>query len=232
MKPFIIIGHGRSGTVMLQTSLNNHPDITCYPEMLSHVKSRRIRYQNKFFNENNNKWIEYNSTDYILKNLFKDGIGFKILLHQISFWNLWNFFSKSNINFLYIKRNPIVRYVSGMQARKSGIWYIDQTKPLISIEPIKIEVSDFLNDITYCESLEKNLKYLKNIHEIEYKEFVNNYDNIVDGIFDYLDVERFRVKPNSQKINSLMIEDRVTNWQDFSNYIADTSYSYLLKDLI
>lgn len=233
---FAIVGNARSGTSMLRTSISNHPDCICYPEILIYNDNDRLKSHQKVFG--NNDFFDKDGLTSIDKYLNKNlntpqkPNGFKILLHDVSDWNMWNFFNEHNYKVILITRNYIAGYVSHLQGMQTGQFNIYNKEKIIPAESVDIDMEDFYIHLEF--RMQNDLKILhkvKNLHVVRYQDLLLDYQSTVGQVFRFLGVKQNEVKPTTIKLNSKNFKERIKNYESFFKTL-EAKYSYLKDDLI
>lgn len=241
MDPLIIIGGVRSGTTFLQESLNSHPKISCASELLSTSKDTRKRHHSIYFKNNHylkeqkeksqrKRAIKYLENIVWPKNKIGRRCGFKMLTYQLDSWDIWDYIEEKNIDFIFIYRNHIARFISLIQATSTNVWSKRVYHPSVIADPVKIKIDDLYNFIELSKENEKRIKGFKSVFEISYESIVKNNKYTMNSIFEHFNLKDCKTFSKIVKQQSWDIESRIVNFEKFAENLKD-KYKYLLDDL-
>ena len=239
MKPLIIVSNSRTGTNFLRSSINNHPHIRCHPELFNLQDKTRKKIHMRFFK--NDKYIEKIQKEvgieYLEKTIWPEvqenkRYGFKILLDQITRWDLWEYLESIECYYLLLIRNPLVRFVSGLQARETGLWHRLKDEKLQNAPPVKIDLTELYSFVSTTILWESRvIQNFKRLYIVRYKDMLNEYDNVMKKVFEFLEVSNYN-NPISdyKKQQSCSFEKRIKNFEYLKKNLKN-EYLYLLNDL-
>jgi hypothetical protein len=236
MNPLIIIGTERRGTNFLRGSINDHPDIKCVSALLAgREEIRKINHQNYFEDDG---WLKNLTHEESIKYMEErvwdqdERFGFKILFWQMDECKIWDYLSKKDFYCILALRNPIATYISFLQASIIDSWSLSDGQEQTKTPKVEIDVESFylyLNRIVAWES--RAINTFKNIHMVHYKDMVMDYNNTMDGVFEYLGISQHNPTQHLKKQNSWDFKERVFKFDEFSRELKK-QYRYMLNDLV
>lgn len=243
MKPFIIMGNSRTGTSFLRSSINSHPDVYCFPEILNQIEEERKKCHQHYLKDDD--WLKIHpgrslkelAVKYLEEKIWPEnvrsiGIGFKVIFNQIDMWDTWEYLEEKDLNYIFTVRNQIARYVSYLQAKNSDEWDLLPHEKVKVAPPVKIDMNDFYLHLRKRRiQEEKAVKMFKKLHIVHYNDMVRDYDNTMSKVFKYLGLSQHKAHPKSKKQQSWDFRLRVKNFNEFSKKLKD-EYKYMLNDIL
>ncbi len=219
---FIISGMARSGTTLLQHSLNAHPKITCWGELLNENTDTRMRaYKEmpaKLGEEpilRNGKGSNYLSRFFNAEKKQNDLIGAKVLESHAERSDGWTIIKSENVRVLFCVRHPLASFISKEQSMEDQVWN-GPSKP----KKMKIEFN--LNKWEQYEIRWYKMcdRMPKNSFKVYYHDLVFNYKPTISQVFRFLDMPGIDLpKPKLTKQRQWNVLDRVTNPDVVSNIL-------------
>jgi LPS sulfotransferase NodH len=243
-KPFIILGTARTGSTMLWSYLNSHPDILCMRGVYGSTKKINFGkfykelpeeyYSDKLVKYRNNKPIEF-LENYVYKSYAKPykAVGFKYFYdhdrHLLNRNELVDFFKeKSYIKFIHIKRdNLLATLFSYKRALAQNQW----TKANTDFRT-KISVSECNN---YFLSIIENQRrfdqiFQDRILQVNYDELIQQAGETLIEIMNFLGVEKTSLRTETQKNNKIILADKIENYDELKDYFKNTNYEELFNE--
>lgn len=210
---FIILGHPRTGTSLLHTYLNAHPQLLSLNEALS---------------DNTNL-----STLLSPKPFFIKAVGFKFFYEYIKNEDkqliLFNLLKNWEVKIINIKRKNLLRvYVSLLIAEKTQEWSSIEThtkkNKTIEINPLECEKA-FYN----YKSLEKIVDEFvtqsnAKIIEIEYESYTEFPDLYNYKILKFLGLNPIKLHSLLKKQNPESLENLISNYSELKEYFKNSEF--------
>lgn len=219
---FIIYGSGRSGSTLLTSLLNSHPDVFCDGEVLSEKVIRRLHFPlpyiraiSKRASLNGKSTYGCGLMSYQLENHLNINHCQFIKDLVLSGWRI-----------IHIRRNNILNVIlSILTAQQDNVW-------------------ELRNSVTYNESRiyvnKKDLLFYINIHKFLHKtedEILKEvshykvvYENdlesgqwqfVMNNIFNFLELPPKQVSSNLKKKSNKDIADRITNYAEIEPILIE-----------
>lgn len=223
-KKFVLFADGRSGSELLRSLINSHPDIYCDGEVLNekvlfpylYVKSLSAITEKKIY-------------------------GFKVKLYQVirqkrSCKIFLSHLYTQDWKIIYLRRLNLLRQaISVLIGKERNKWHDTEKSPLQNLQ-IYIDFSEFIMQIEGLEkSLRKEQEILKNLphFKIVYEEDLlpqDKHQATLDKVFDYLGVESVPVKTKYYRTTSNCLSDFIQNYEEFLEFVNKTKYAKFLEN--
>lgn len=233
---FFIFAHYRSGSTLLSSLLDLHPDVKCereiflpyiflkYKKVLSPeliIKSRLLQCENENYG-------------FILRFAQLQKILYKSISKPNDF--LDRLYSQ-NWKIIHLKRNnPLKQAISNQIQLIRGQSHDTKEKPLnrtaVTIDPEKL-----ISNIEWMKKTSReedlllaNYKHIKVIYEKEllHSEF---HQETINRVFEFLDLEAVPVSAELNRVSTDNIGEYIENFEEINEFIKNTEYSkYLYED--
>lgn len=247
MLPFIIVGMPRTGSSLLLTTLQQHPEILAFSELFHPVLQERsgphaIRRNAAaiYFDPSTGSAMEFlENWVWCQINNSYPAVGFKVFGDYLKHPSTEGLFVKlkeniQDIRVIHIKRlNYLDVYVSKMIASKTGVWLkrcdlksADQSKEQdvrITINPTDAE-KFFLSMIEVDDFFSRHFcgeKYLP----IYYEQISDSLQNEANRIFDFLGVEARSVTAQLKKQIKKPKQEIIENFDELLHYFTDSRFA-------
>lgn len=254
MSQFVIYGIQRTGTTLIGTSLNNHPDILCLGELFDPNENYRpkemlpyilfIKNSNNL-NSNqtnliNNKETIFNYLDIYYSKSFKC-IGFKLMLNQtkrLPF--VLDYLKSRSLRIIKVVReNVLYTYVSRLRAQNTSVFHSTQLKSeeeFMNLSKTKIYIpTDSL--IENLDSISKENQELDesvqslgvNYITVSYNQLMENNPSKFDKILSFLEVKKKNeLFSNLKKVSPSELENSIENYNEVKQILEKSKYSSFL----
>lgn len=238
-QPFVILGTARTGTTMLWSYLNSHPEILCLRGVFG---SRDKINFGKFYTDlpeeyHSEKLIQFrndNPTAFLEKYVFKKyatqykAVGFKYFYdhdrHLANRGAIIDYFHSNNqLKFIHIKRdNLLAVYFSYKRSLSQNRWTdaISGYKTIITIQ----ELSDYFKFTTENQKLYDGL-FPKQILQVHYDSLLIQEDCILNEIMDFIGVKKMKLYSETQKNDNIKYSDFIENYSQLKKYFSNTVYA-------
>lgn len=227
-KLFIVLARPRTGSTLLMSYLNSHPDVNANGEVLARLNGRCHRAALRSAFARNRK-----------RGLFK-ARGFKLFFdHPFDTADdeLFETLSKlPNLHVIHLKRrNLLRRFVSRKIAHQSGQWCMFNPNAGKSPQEkkLRVEVNEIMNEFQRANILEQKC----NRYFIDYPmisvdyEYLAEYPNIVfRHVCDFLGVTEAVPATELLKQNPEPLRALVENYSELKQTFASTPWSYLFNE--
>lgn len=234
---FVIIGAPRTGSNLLMSLLNSHPNCLCYGEIFTNLKvgSWDIPFSLRKFGD-----LSYKKNDPIdyLENRIYSGYpkeiksaGFKLFYHHARKDNekvVWNYLKdERSIKKIHLIRDNFLEiYLSHISAKKSrqfvNTWNTSKNFQRIKVDPVECE--------NYFKNLNENINSLREyfaseeLMEIRYEELVNQRLTVLDDLLASLNLDSMKLIPKTFKQNFVAAEKRISNFNEVKKYFSGTKW--------
>lgn len=233
-KKFVIVSLARSGSNLLVSMLNGHPQIICEGELFNALNLKRKRSAIVF-------WLIINFPMlYLAKRLRtaaktqKPVYGFKLLVSQwpsdISKGLMM--LKKNNFQCLFLfRRNKIAQLLSLAVARQVDKWVV-RSKKEYNQQTIELDLSIVeraMKEIEYNLTLYHKLKEQYCDFEILYEEDLllpdKNGPKIAQKMADFLSIENHPLNNYTLKTDPRSDSERISNLDEFLAYCRNAGYT-------
>lgn len=222
---FVVYGAARTGTDMLCTALNRHPDIQCFLEIFNRECFPLTRGNAE-------------NTLRVVWDMVKEPVwGFKVLHYQGrgKYKDFWNFTTGTK-GILIRRENLLARFVSEQIARKDRRWNTDNEKEAERLRNdesrrVAVNIPQFLESAKRLtkESDEARERFDKWI-EITYEELIDDYDGNMKRILRFLEVDDTTIpQPIKYKVGR-PLHKAITNYMQVWWALRGTGYEKFLDD--
>lgn len=224
-KKFIVIASGRTGSNLLISYLNSHPNIEAKGELFRDLEGSTCKEVWDDFYNNKPKIIEM--------------AGCKIFYYHpfhTKDKSVWEFILKDrDIKIIHLVReNKLRTYLSLEIANKTDSWSRKNKKNIsLNKKQVEINFDEFLDRLNKIEQYEKEARSKFKNHsflEISYEQLVNDKEDTMKRVFDLLDLEERELKSNYKKQNKEKVSDLILNYDEFIGKLKKSKFSYL-RDL-
>ena len=224
-KKFVVITHSRTGSNLLISLLNDHPCIEAYGEIFRRLnKSSCKKIWHNTFNKKS-KSIEY--------------AGFKLFYyHPLDRDDLevWSFIERdTSIKIIYLRRQNMLRsFVSRKIAEKTNSWRLKNSDSGLKVADKKVDLSfeECLEEFEQIRLWQDRTMQTYRFHEsiqLTYEELVNHRDDVLNRVFEFLNVPVVPVKSKYKKQNQENLSDLIANYDEIYNSLSQTKWNSFLK---
>ena len=221
---FILVSHARSGSNLLLSTLNSHPNIIANSEI--------------FAGHNRNKGEDFYP---ILNSLFCDrpqniqAVGCKIFYYHLN-KNEWYELSKiPDLKVIHLIRQNKLSMIASMKvAFKTDQWGIknDSERIDISKKQIKIDDEALRNSFMQIDSWQAKTNEIFSKHQLKevfYEDFTSQFKNTIYRLYDFLDlpnlpdsdIEIKHKKQNPEPLNQL-----IKNYSELKQSFKNTPWQH------
>lgn len=222
---FIVITRSRTGSNLLMSFLDSHPEIIAKGEVFNRLNEKTTEsVWSKFFTKKP-KEIKY--------------AGFKIFYyHPMDCENreVWNIIGNNkSIKLIHLTRKNILKTVISREiAAKTDVW-TNKDKHRIDLKDKQISVSieECMNEIQKTKEYEEKTRNdFKNhaLMELTYEDLVENNQKLMNEVFRFLGVEATSVNSNYKKQNNEELRDLILNYSELSESLQNTKWVDYLND--
>jgi LPS sulfotransferase NodH len=253
MKKYFIMTRGRTGSSAIIDELNNvahirSPSLEPFlridfeefikkqPEVLDQIEIMMpfdlwsnkfwVKFVAKYFLEDRRLIQQYlKHQESLASREGSQAFGFKVLSHHFDETpQLSEVLLDRKYSALYLTRNSARQVISGMIAKKRGIY--NTKKEYKSNVKWKLDADEFKYLVKVEEDAKKSdIYFLSNSEfdfiEISYEKFLENRSEFFRGIFDFLDLPLELPRPSTYSVMIENIKGTIENYQDIAECAAD-----------
>jgi LPS sulfotransferase NodH len=228
--PFVVLGTQRSGTTLLITLLDSHPDVFCADEIFKLNPSKIHHEEFSYRNYKDKKIYEFLEYYFKINNTFK-AVGFKLMIDQLKVNpEILEFFKKNNMKIILVEReNTLKIYVSHLIAQRTNIWAfgspVKQTR--ISIDPGSIAAE--LDSINQKKEENRRISLEFDSLKVIYEKLIAKKEKTVMEILNFLNVNnKVELYSPLVKINTEELKDIIKNYKEIYGVLKNTKYEKYL----
>jgi len=213
---FVIYHEARTGSTMLQTGLNSHPDIFCGVEIFHHIYAKD--YLNAIIDIRSEKAAGFKLQHYQAKSDMS-GVDHDSS-HELT--DVRDVLVDQRYKIIRpIRKNKLEQYVSVMVAFETGRWHLFPICKHTSVPYTKIhfDSNDFKKwyhgvvEGTDSDLNDTSLSQLERL-DVFYEDMVNNWSDTIKSVTDFLDVRHIDSKPITKKVRLGKLSDWVENYEE------------------
>ena len=245
---FAIVGIRRTGTTLIRTTLNNHPDIKCYGEVFNfgrRFKRRRGHRCEGSYRRHINcipfghirDAVNRPSTvqaflDQLYTNTDSRSVGFKLTMTQKNrFPNVMDYFKQHEIHVIQVIRRNIlktlvsrsVKKVTGQSHTTTGM---QKTQINLEIPRLLPELERFDCENSQWEKDCAGLPFMK----VYYEDFVADKSQHLEEMLHFLNEEvRQDIGSNLKKGNPDNLSEIILNYDEVHNHLTKSRFAWCLE---
>ena len=220
---FVVITRSRTGSNLLMSLLNSHPNIVAKGELFRSLdgKSCKETWVNTFVNMP--KQIKY--------------FGFKIFYYHPLDSNdkeIWDYIKEDkSIRLIHLTRDNMLKTVVSREiADRTNTWTNKWGKNIqLSDKQVEIDIDYCLNEFEITKESENSTKNEYNREffiELTYEDLIKDNQKMMNEVFNFLELKETKVKSGYKKQNKEKLEELIVNYKDLYEAIKRTKWSYLL----
>jgi len=221
---FMILSSPRSGTHMLRTALNNHPQIVCHSEMF-----------NPDFIISEDYDVSASDHQILQEEIFKDyadsvdAVGFILHRSRARFgdWpDLWRKLqADKNIKIILLHRNNLLRRHLSHQVMRAKKTHKDVIQTFSAFELAK-EFSAMQQELVdFSERFAAH-----SILKISYEDMCNDYQETIGKVQNYLGLERRDIQPSISKNESMPLSEAISNYAKLKQKFSTTVWADYFRE--
>jgi LPS sulfotransferase NodH len=222
-RKFLLLTSPRSGTHMLKSSLDSHPNIVCLTEMFNpDYIEEKYPYDDSMPAQK--VLDEFIYCDY---NPEIKAVGF--CLHRIGArfgnWpNLWQILAEMpDLYVISLSRENLLRRYLSVQLQQIRNLEEAELKP-ITFDPEKL-MQDFQKQRKKIKDINEFLSHHPIIN-VTYEQLCKSYPATMKKLQDFLGVPAIDIQPNTAKRNNPPITNFILNYQELKQSFSTTEWSY------
>ncbi len=246
LQRFVVLSNARSGSNMLQSMLDEHPQVTCFGEAFnpSYGKGYANWVCKSFLRRMSDKYLRDYCMGAYLDSLCTvesrgdiRAVGFKVLYpgqfnRCPSFRHYWQTHEFKIVRL--IRRNLLRRYVSSMIANKENRWSASEHRG--ERVTVMVDIDDLHRAFSRMEAKNRGSDALANEFQnimVDYEQLVSNRDGIMRNIFEFLGVgedEAAIVAPRTAKQNPEKLDMLIENYDEVRAALMGSQYEWFLEE--
>ena len=229
---FLILFEGRTGSTLMGQMLNQHPQVIHIGEEVSHLQEQGFEAQRA--------WMErlYFETDQFDDPRIKPNpraVGFKVKLRKIASPDqLAQYIEAHGLRVIHmIRQNKIKQVVSSVRAidlhQRTGSYNLDQKDELCLPTAYEIPIERFNTTLLWLMEAEHRLDcFISHLSvpvlKITYESILEDYQQAMERLFQFLGVEPVPVTPQARKITPDDLRATLSNFEALKTFYRHTPY--------
>ena len=249
---FAILGTQRTGTTLIRTSLDSHPDVLCCGEVFL-LGKRPYSKADGFWSYSRQSignrmqavFSPEKATTHYLEQLYSSpgyaAIGFKLMLgHCLKRPHIWTQLLDRNTRFILVRRRNLLKtLVSRRSASESGVYHISRTLNVKSAvddwqaRGVNLDPATVIDDLdaigreneTWQARLSGNVSRI----EVVYEDYTRDIGGENERILDFLGVRRLPLTSDLEKVNPDDLGQSIKNLDEVASALKNTRYEKFLQ---
>ena len=240
---FILLGRPRSGTNLLITTLEQHPALLAYGELL---QQSTVRWNRKMGLERRH-WIEHaydEPQEYLTNVVFRDyptkikAVGFKLFYHHARKKpqkKVWQFLREDrDLHVIHLRRRNLLKIVlSRKLADRSGVWRLlgPQASELTDISdhprPIYLDYDDLQRRFTRMKAVEERRGAYYSGHpqlNLWYEDLAGEFAAQTRLVQEFLELDPRPLQPMIRKQAKRPLDEQIENYAELKKRFAGSEW--------
>ena len=236
---FVVFSHGRAGTNFLMNNLAAHPDTNVYMEPFHAVESERAVV-------NGRKWkTGESSSHFAYHEIFSNGSrvsGFKLFYfhcrEDIVSSDIWGALKNDlNLKVIFLnRRNLLMKYLSDMRAKKSGVWHPTRgdfsESQYGNVVDITVDIGELMRVMSdlYCGYHRVSELFSKHqCFHMFFEDMVDSSEGLFEETLDFLDLDSSEIVDTFKSGTLTEKTTRVTNGARVKEVVGSSIFADFLK---
>ncbi len=241
---FVLLSTQRSGSTLLRTALDSHPEVSCKGEVFlssyggghsfaDFLAERRLPILLGLLRRR--KFV-YEFLDKLYGEELYKAVGLKLMYDHVGyrpykFPMVMEYLRRNSVRVIHlIRENPLDTCISRQSARKTKIWHVmrDEESP-----KVMVDIPLLLKEIRIVEASKcrwrSKLKGFRTL-EVGYEEFVSDRSRTAGKILEFIDVDAgVELVSPYKRILAGPLRERVLNYQELKEELHLKGLGGLLK---
>ena len=241
---FILLGRPRSGSNFLITTLEQHPSVLAYGELL---QQPTVRWNRKMGLERRH-WIEHaydEPQEYITDVVFRDyptkvkAVGFKLFYHHARKEpqnKVWQFLREDrDLHVIHLRRRNLLKIIlSRKLAERSGEWRLvdsqvsQQTDTSDPSRPIYLDFDELKNMFTRMKAVEERRGAYYSGHprlDLWYEDLAADFAAHTRLVQKFLELDLRPLQPVTRKQARRPLDEQIENYAELKRSFAGSEWA-------
>lgn len=254
MQKFAILGIQRTGTTLVRTTLDSHPDIMCLGEIfqmrsgMAHGQAPRRGFktrtdlgyqsyiQQSALRRLRNRIARNSMVREYLDNIYQSpgyaAIGFKFMYSQLrKYPSVLQYIRTKNIRVIHVVRENVLKtHLSKLTMRARGLAHSTRKANLVSVRVPTNDLIKTLNKIQdngmrWKQALDGHSEYM----QITYESFVEDNASVLSEVLAFLEVDpNVSLQSDLVQLNTAPLHEIIENFDEVQDCLADTPFSWCI----
>ena len=247
MTKFVVFTTPRTGSTLIVKTLDAHPEILCAGELFFFKGDiYHTEYQYRFWRVPGGNKINYlvnypklfctlnNFLDkfYTHKDASIKAKGFKLMHFQTYYTpGIFQYLKKNDVKVIVLIRKNVLRNtLSDLKARSTKVYHNEGNASTLTMPTFKVDIEELGRKMQQIEGFNKQLENCTtNLNrKIIYYEDLENWDETISDVLNYLNVTNISLAPASKKLNPDRLEDMIENFSEVKSWLEKNNYEKYL----
>lgn len=248
---FVILGTQRTGTTLIRTSIDSHPDILCCGEVFllgrrpyskddGFWRYSRLTIGNRVRALLSPKRAASEYLDQLYSRTEYAAIGFKLMFgHYLKRPYIWPLLVDKDVRFILVRRRNLLKtLVSRRSASESGVYHVSRTLNVGSAvddwraRGVRLDPATIISDLDAIRTEDAAWKNqltgdIPNI-EIIYEDYIRDIENQNRRILEFLGVRTLPLTSDLKKVNPDDLSQSIKNFDEVTSVLKGTRYEEFL----
>lgn len=251
--PFVILGTNRTGTTLIATSLNSHPEVVCHGEAFKTFLPRApvdvddsgyLRYRQESLSRRLGHYVSRRLVvRAYLDRLYRPGpapeftcraVGFKLMFNQLrQSREIFAYLQRNSIRAINVYReNSLKTWVSRLTARASGVFHASGS---VQGAPVVVPLDDLIQRLERIEA-EKNawvslVGDRLPLMRVCYESFVADQAGEAESMLRFVGVACLPLHSPLRKVGEDRLQDAIANYDEVAQALRGMPYErFLVED--
>lgn len=258
MTKFVIVGIQRTGTTLIRTTIDSHPDILCLGEVFNAASGMWIRKERKALSElwarKDKSYGQYVSSslwrrlghigwrksivtgylDWLYGQQNPAAIGFKFMLnHMRGFPSVAPYLIDNQVRVIHVVRENVFDvHLSRLAMAERGMAHstVDDVKQV----KVGVPVDNLINELVAIRDDSERWSeiFQKNTPymRLSYEVFVANKDREANRVMDFLGVSKgVMLESALKKMNKMSLRDTIENFDEVRKKLTGTAFEWCIQ---
>jgi LPS sulfotransferase NodH len=243
---FVVLTQARTGSNMLVSMLDNHPEIRCIGEVFNPHST--FGYENWLrkspLRQITNSYMRDYCVEKYLDSLFalktKDNtraVGFKVIYPgQFDRWSNFRYYWQTyDFKIISLVRHNLLRkYLSSKIANLEDVWSAQADRG--KIVSVKVDVGDLKREIARMDTIYRLIDTLtiefRGI-QVSYEELSTSRESVMKAILQFLEIKEFdadTLKARTAKQNPYRLDELIENYDEVRSVLRNTQHEWFLEE--
>ena len=248
---FVILGTQRTGTTLVRTCLNSHPDVLCCGEVFKLAKPSYKKPDGLWHYTRrplarrigalvNPRGVTADFLDNMYSEAGYKAIGFKLMLsHQISRPYIWPMLEARGVSAIIVRRRNLLKtLVSRRSAAETGVYHVSRELGVKTAvddwqsKGVALDTATLVADLEAIDAETENwqakLSAATRTLEIVYEDYASNIDSGNQAMLEFLGVRPMELKSDLKKVNPDDLRRSIRNYDDVASTLRDSRFEAML----
>jgi hypothetical protein len=246
---FVVTGDVRSGSSVVQSSLNKVRGVVCHQNLLHEDENvRRKEHEDYYGASAVPEWFQTLGSpwQYVNHQIFdnpqreEEAIGLRLPYNRIRAFQLYDLIHdrcmEGDFGLVHVQRNPVACYVSYMQAKATGIWsrLLNDAPQSMIPPPVQLDPAALTAFVRNHTSIRGKLEAsCDDVLVVQYRDLVRDFRLTMSKVLDFIELPaNTLVIPAYRRLRNRSMRERISNFDALkANVQPDVREMLLSGDL-